>query len=104
MIQFEKDYAPALAGLVIGALAGLALAIRLRPAAAASARLSGWDARATVPLLMAAALAHLALLPAVELQRIVLFALYATALAATVGLGVAGYAIWRLGAVALPAA
>jgi len=96
MIQFVKAYLPALAGLPLGVLAGLVLGAGRR-------RLPDWDARVTVPLLLAAATAHLALLPAVEPLRVVLFSLYALALLATIAIGLAGAAIWRVGAVALPA-
>src|SRR5690348_8891094 len=102
MVQFEKDYLAALGGLALGAIAGVLLAAVLGRSRAVRQRLGNWDARITVPLLGAAAAAHLALLPAVEPMRMLLFGLYAVALVVTVGMAFAGIGIWRLGAVALP--
>ena len=102
MVHFEGDYLPALAGLLLGALAGLVLTAVGRRSEIAR-RLSDWDARLTAPLLVAAAGAHLALLPVVERQRVVLFSIYAIALLLTVAAGIAGQWAWRVGAVALPA-
>ena len=103
MVQFEKDYIAALAGLPLGALAGLLAAAVAGRARAGEHGLSKWDARLTVPLLLAAAGAHLALLPAVEPMRVLLFSLYAAALAGTAVMAFMGIRIWRLGAVAFPA-
>ena len=102
MVQFERDYLAALAGLPLGALAGLVLTALGRRSGIAR-RLSDWDARVTLPLLVAAAGAHLALLPVVERQRVVLFSVYAIALLLTAAVGIAGPGAWRMGAVALPA-
>jgi hypothetical protein len=103
MVQFEKDYLAALAGLALGALTGWVAAAILSRSRGREGGLSSWDARLTVPLLLAAAGAHLALLPAVEPMRMLLFSLYGAALLATVVLAFAGIRIWRLGAIALPA-
>src|SRR5579859_1843709 len=91
------NYLFGLAGLVAGAAVGLLVA-----AVAKNGKLAVRDARVTAPLLLAAAGAHLVLIPFVELERQVLFALYALALLATVGIGLAGARIWRLGAVFFP--
>jgi ABC-type antimicrobial peptide transport system permease subunit len=103
MVQFEKEYIAALAGLPVGAVAGLLPAALFGRSGNGEQGLSSWDARLTVPLLMAAAGAHLALLPAVEQMRMLLFSLYAAALVVSVVLAFTGMGIWRLGAVALPA-
>src|SRR5579859_678149 len=92
------NYLFGLAGLVAGGAAGLLVA-----AAARNGRLAARDARVTAPLLLAAAVAHLVLIPFVELERQVLFGLYGLALIATVAIGLAGARIWRLGAVLFPA-
>lgn len=103
MVQFEKDYLGALVGLPLGALAGLLSAAVVARLRTDRTLLGSWDARITVPLLVAAGAAHLALLPVVEPMRMVLFSLYSGSLLATIVLAYAGIAIWRLGAVALPA-
>lgn len=98
MVKFEAEYLPALAGMVVGAAVAL-LATSLMPQAR---RLSDWDRRATLPLLLAAAGAHLALLPAVELLRVVLFSLYGLVLLLTVALAIGGVSGWRAAAVVFP--
>jgi hypothetical protein len=102
MVVFVKDYLPALAALPIGAIAGLVLTTLAKRGALGGGKLGDWDRWATVPLLLAAAAAHLALLPVVEPLRMVLFALYAISVLATVGLAVVGIGIWRMGAIVLP--
>lgn len=92
------NYLFGLAGLVAGGAAGLVVV-----AMAKNGRLSARDAGVTAPLLLAAAGAHLVLIPFVELERQVLFGLYVLALIATVAIGLAGARIWRLGAVLFPA-
>jgi hypothetical protein len=92
------NYLFGLAGLVAGAAVGLLVA-----AVAKNGKLAVRDARVTAPLLLAAAGAHLVLIPFVELERQVFFALYGLALLATVAIGLAGARIWRLGAVFFPA-
>ena len=92
------NYLFGLAGLVAGGAVGLLVA-----AVANNGRLPAGDARVTAPLLLAAAVAHLVLIPFVELERQVLFGLYGLALIATVAVGLAGARIWRLGAVLFPA-
>jgi len=88
------EYLIGLVGLVAGGAAGLVVA-----ALAHNGRLPARDARVTAPLLLGCAVAHLFLIPAVELERQVLFGLYALALLGTVAIGLAGAGIWRLGAV-----
>jgi hypothetical protein len=102
MVQLEKDYLPALAALPVGLVVGLLLTALTRGTGFGRGRLGAWDARATLPLLLAAAAAHLALLPVVEPMRMVLFTLYAISLLATVALAMAGVKVWRLGAVFFP--
>jgi hypothetical protein len=102
MVNLVKDYLPALAVLPVGFIVGLALAWAANRSGLGRGRLEAWDARITVPLLVAAAAGHLALLPVVEQLRVVLFTLYAISLLATVGLAIAGIRIWRLGAVVFP--
>jgi hypothetical protein len=97
MMVLIPAYLVGIAGLVAGAVAGLVVAW-----AAKNGRLPARDARLTAPLLLAAAGAHLVLIPAVELERQVFFALYAFALLVTVAMGFAGVSIWRLGAVVFP--
>jgi hypothetical protein len=92
------NYLFGIAGLVAGGAAGLLVA-----AVAKNGRLSPRDARVTAPLLLAAAVAHLVLIPFVELERQVLFGVYGLALIASVAIGLAGARIWRLGAVFFPA-
>ena len=55
-VHFEAEYLPALAGLVVGALIGYVLATSTH-------RASTWDTRVTLPLVLAAGAAHLALIP-----------------------------------------
>ncbi|SRR6266568_2536788 len=92
------NYLFGLAGLVAGGAVGLLVA-----ALAKNGRRPARDAAVTAPLLLAASGAHLVLIPFVELERQVLFGLYALALVATVAIGLAGARIWRLGAVFFPA-
>ncbi len=91
-----RSYLVAVAGLGAGAGAGLILAVAFK-------RLRAWDAWVTVPLLLAAAGAHIALIPQVEMQRQILFGLYGAALLGTVILALARQEIWRTGAVIFPA-
>jgi len=102
MVQFIPQYLVALVGIGVGAPAGLILAAAVNRRSGNAKRIDGWDARVTVPLLLAAAGAHLALIPVVELQRQLMFGLYVVALIITVALAAAGWRIWRLGAVLLP--
>ena len=95
-VHLIQSYLVAVGGLVVGALVGLITAAVFK-------RLSAWDAWATLPLLLAAAGAHIALIPQVEVQRQVLFGLYGAALVGTVIVALAGLAIWRVGAVFFPA-
>ncbi|SRR6266550_2665892 len=97
-VQFERAYLIALLGLAVGAAVGLIAA-----AAYSRARLGRLDARVTIPLLLAAAGAHLVLIPVVEPLRQLLFGLYFAALIGAVIFAMAGLSIWRLGAVVLPA-
>jgi hypothetical protein len=100
MIQFVPQYLVAVIGMGVGAAAGIFVAAAILPAR--GNRFAGPDAWITAPLLLAAAGAHLALIPVVEPQRQMLFGLYGVALLVTVALGAAGWRIWRLGAVLLP--
>jgi len=102
MVQFIPQYLVALVGIGVGAPAGLILAAAVNRRSGNAKRIDGWDARVTVPLLLAAAGAHLALIPVVELQRQLMFGLYVVALIITVALAAVGWRIWRLGAVLLP--
>ncbi|PYR20347.1 MAG: hypothetical protein DMF98_23665, partial [Acidobacteria bacterium] len=102
MVQFTPEYLVAVVGLAVGAAAGGSLTGLIRRSGDQS-RIDIWDARVPAPLLLATAGAHLVLIPVVELQRQVMFGLYFVALLATVGLAIAGWRIWRLGAVLLPA-
>jgi hypothetical protein len=58
-------------------------------------RLTGWDARLTIPFLLAVAGLILALIPVVEVHRQVMFGLYGLALVVTVAIAIAGLGIWR---------
>jgi hypothetical protein len=102
MVQFIPQYLVAVIGMVVGASSGWVVAAAIKWRSGDATRIDGWDARATVPLLLAAAGAHLALVPVVELQRQLMFGLYVLALIITVALASAGVRIWRLGAVVLP--
>ena len=92
------QYLVGIAGLVAGAVVG-ALVVRVT----SRGRMRARDARLTAPLLLAAATAHVFLIPAVELERQLLFGLYGLGVLGTVAVGLAGFLIWRLGAVLLPA-
>jgi len=102
-IQLEKEYLVALLGLAVGAASGLIAAAAYSRAAPRRIPLGPWDARVTIPLLLAAAGAHLVLIPVVEPTRQLLFGLYFAALIGTVVFAMAGLSIWRLGAALLPA-
>ena len=102
MIQFVPQYMVAVLGLAVGAAAGIVLAAAMRRRPALANRLIASDAWIAVPLLLAAAGAHLVLIPVVEQQQQMLFGLYGVGLLVTVALGAAGWRIWRLGAVLLP--
>lgn len=94
-LHFISAYVPAIAGLVIGAAVGYVVAGLRGPTSA--------DARVTLSLLLAAATAHLFLIPVVERERQILFGLYFVALALTFGAALIGIGAWKLGAVLLPA-
>jgi len=102
MVQFIPQYLVAVVGIVVGGSAGWMLAAAMNRRSGDAKRIDGWDARVTLPLLLAAAGAHLALIPVVELQRQLMFGLYVLALIITVALAVGGWRIWRLGAIFLP--
>jgi hypothetical protein len=93
-LHFVAAYTPALAGLVVGAAVGYLVAAR--------GRFASWDARLTLPLLLAAGTAHLFLILAVERERQLLFGLYFVALALTFAAARAGIRAWKLGAVLFP--
>ena len=93
----------AIAGLGVGAAVGLIVTAAFRPTISRTRAMRDWDAWVTVPLLLAAAGAHLILITQVGLQRQVLFGLYGVALIGTAVFAVAGLAIWRLAAVIFPA-
>ena len=97
-VHFVSSYWIGLVGAAVGLIGGL-LVVRV---ADRRSRLSLWDARATLPLLLAAGLAHLSLIPVVELQRQVFFGLYGAALIGVVLFALLGIGIWRLGAVVFP--
>src|SRR5438477_12434119 len=102
-IQLEQECLVALLGLAVGAAAGLSAAAAYSRAAPRRIPLGPWDARVTIPLLLAAAGAHLVLIPVVEPTRQLLFGLYFAALIGAVVFALAGLSIWRLGAALLPA-
>ena|SRR5689334_4515506 len=102
MVQFIPQYLVAVVGMAVGGAGGSVLAAALNRRSGDATRLGGWDARVTIPLLLAAAGAHLSLVPVVELQRQLMFGLYVLALIITVAMALAGWRIWRLGAVLLP--
>jgi hypothetical protein len=95
-VQFVVDYLVAFAGLGVGAVAGYLVALGVR-------RAPSWDRQLTLPLVLAAGTAHLALIPVVETQRQVLFGLYFLAMAAVFGAGILGLTAWRAGAIVFPA-
>ena len=82
--------------MLAGAVAGWLIATRVN-------RAGEWDARVTLPLLLGAGAAHLALIPVVERQRQIMFGLYFVAMAGTFVFALLRLGIWRLGAVAFPA-
>ncbi|MGH7764678.1 MAG: hypothetical protein ACREOM_09710, partial [Candidatus Dormibacteraceae bacterium] len=55
-----------------------------------------------IPLLLAVVTAHLVLIPVVELQRQLSFGLYFVAVIIVIVMAIAGFGIWRLGAIFLP--
>lgn len=83
-IVFESEYVIGLAGLIVGVLMGLVVG------AVRGGTLARWDARASAPLLLGPAGAHLALISAVEPRRQVLFALYGLALIGVVAFAALG--------------
>jgi hypothetical protein len=94
-LHYVGAYVVAVPALIVGGVVGAAAtAFRRAP--------RGWDARVTVPLVLAAGAAHLSLIPAVELQRQVLFGLYFLAMAGVVAFALLGFGIWRLGAIVFP--
>jgi hypothetical protein len=95
-VQFIVDYVVALAGLGVGGVAGFLVAL-------GAGRAPAWDARVTLPLVLAAGAAHLALIPVVETQRQVMFGLYFLAMGAVFAAGLIGVAAWRIGAIVFPA-
>lgn len=95
-VHLISSYLVAFAGVAAGAIVGVTAAVVFR-------RLRAWDAWITIPLLLVAAGAHLALIPQVETERQVLFGLYGVALLGTVVFAFAGQGIWRVGAVVFPA-
>ena|SRR5690348_10043554 len=95
-VQFIVDYVVALAGLGVGGVAGFLLAH-------GAGRAPAWDARVTLPLVLAAGAAHLALIPVVETQRQLMFGLYFLAMAAVFAAGLIGLTAWRAGAILFPA-
>ena len=62
---------------LVGAVAGLAAGLIVPRLARRSSESWTWHGRVTLPLILAAAGAHLALIPAVEQQRQVMFGLMA---------------------------
>jgi hypothetical protein len=95
-IFLEPEYLVGLVGLVIGAGVGVALGV------GRGGLQSQWDRHATLPLLLAAGGAHLALTGAVEPLRQVLFGLYGLALIGTAFFAAMGWGIWRLGGIVFP--
>lgn len=96
-IQLVREYLVALPGLLVGG--GIAMAV----GAARGGTITRWDARVSLPLLVAALGAHVVLITAVEPTRQLLFGLYALALLGVVGCALVGWSIWRLGGVVFPA-
>lgn len=95
-LQFIVQYVVAVAGLLAGGAAGFLVALGV-------GRASPWDTRTTLPLVLAAGTAHLALVPVVEEQRQVLFGLYFLATAAVYASALLRLPAWRAGAVVFPA-
>jgi len=102
VVQFIPQYLVAVVGMALGGFGGWVLAGAMNRRSGDARRVDGWDARVTIPLLLAAAGAHLALVPVVELQRQLMFGLYVLALIITAAMALVGWRIWRLGAVLLP--
>jgi hypothetical protein len=103
MVHLIPQYLVALVGIVVGFALGWLVVMMTNRRVSDERRLTAWDARVTIPLLLGAAGAHLVLIPVVELQREVMFGCYAVALVVTVAFAIAGLGIWRLGAIVLPA-
>ena len=95
-IHLLPEYLVGLVGVAIGLGAGLALGAMRRQ------MLSTLDARASLPLLLAAGGGHLALIGAVEPLRQVLFGLYGLALVGVALFALVGWSIWRLGGALFP--
>ena len=95
-VHFVVNYVVALAGLAVGCVTGYFVALGIRTT-------SLWDTRTTLPLVLAAGAAHLALIPVVEQQRQVLFGLYFLGMAGVFAFAMLGFGVWRLGAILLPA-
>lgn len=96
-----SQYLVALVGLAVGAGLGLfimAAASRL----ASAAPIRSWDARLTIPILLAVAVAHASLIPVVEFMRQAMFAVYFFAVVGVIVIAIIGPGIWRLGALLLP--
>ena len=87
---------------LVGAVVGLAVGLIVPRLARRSSQSWRWHGRVTLPLILAAAGAHLALIPAVEQQRQVMFGLYGAALIGVVVFALLGFGIWRLGAIVFP--
>jgi hypothetical protein len=96
-VKLETEYLIAIVGLIVGGGIGVAVG------AMRSAAIDIWDARVTLPLLLAAAGAHLVLISAVEPMRQILFGLYGLGLIGVAVFAAAGLGIWRAGGVLLPA-
>jgi hypothetical protein len=92
-VHLIPAYVVAVAGLAVGAVVGVIVTSTFRRSIAAARSMRAWDAWATVPLLLAAASAHLVLITQVELQRQVLFGLYGAALIGVVVFAFAGLSI-----------
>lgn len=97
-IHLVSAYWIALAG---GAL-GLAVGLIVPRHVGRKSQSWRWDGRVTLPLILAAAGAHLALIPLVEQQRQVLFGLYGLALIGVAVFALLEIGIWRLGAIVFP--
>ncbi|HKC20094.1 MAG TPA: hypothetical protein VKE27_10730 [Candidatus Dormibacteraeota bacterium] len=97
-IHFVSTYWIGLVGGAVGFVVGMFI-LRLLER---KANLAIWDARIALPLLLAAAGAHLSLIAVVETQRQVLFGLYGVALIGVILFALLGFGIWRLGAVVFP--
>ena len=90
------NYVVALSGLLVGGVTGYLVALGKGTG-------SRWDRRVTLPLVLAAGAAHLALIPVVEQERQLLFGLYFLGMAGVFLFALLGIGVWRLGAILLPA-